>query len=272
MSRFSGHLRLQAAAHSDGRTTLAAQSFRAPYHLSKPYWDADTGTLLVQVVNPTAGILEGDSLRSNIAVGKGAALLVTTPSASRVFKMKDGSAECRQHFAVGPGGWLEVLPEPLVPHRGCRYHQATTVEVEPGGGLFFVDLLMPGRIAHRGEAWVWDRLCLETEVRLGGELILRERFEQSGVELKALSALAGSGPKACFGNALLIAEGDAPWLGTVAALHGDGTWLGVSPLRRGGWSIKFVASDSIRLRKALNELREILAPHYPRLGCATRKL
>ena len=270
--KFSGHLRLEAAARANGQTVLAAQSFRAPYHLSKPYWDADTNTLLVQVVNPTAGILEGDSLCSDITVGSEAALLVTTPSASRLFKMKDGSAECRQHFKVGKGGWLEVLPEPLVPHRGCRYHQATTVEVEPGGGLFLVDLLMPGRIAHRGEAWVWDRLCLETEVRLGGELILRERFEQSGAELKALAALAGSGAKACFGNAILIADGEAPWRPQVAALHGDGTWLGVSPLRRGGWSIKFVAADSIRLRKTLNALREILAPHHPRLGCATRKL
>jgi urease accessory protein len=271
MSRFSGHLRLQAAARPDGRTVLAAQSFRAPYHLSKPYWDADAGTLLVQVVNPTAGILEGDSLTSDIAVERDAALLVTTPSASRVFKMKDGSAECRQDFKVAKGGWLEVLPEPLVPHRGCRYRQATTIEVASGGGLFYVDLLMAGRIAH-GEAWGWEKLCLETSVRLDGELVLRERFEQSGAELKALAALSGSGPKACFGNALLIAAGEAPWLPAVAALHGEGTWVGVSPLRKGGWSIKFVAADSIRLRQTLTSLREILSVHYPKLGCATRKL
>jgi urease accessory protein len=164
-----------------------------------------------------------------------------------------------------------VLPEPLVPHRGCRYRQATAIEAESGGGLFFVDLLMPGRVAH-GEAWGWERLCLETEVKLDGELVLRERFEQSGAELKALAALAGSGPKACFGNALLIAEGEAPWLPAVAALHGDGTWVGISPLRKGGWSIKFVAPDGIRLRQTLQTLRETLAAHYPKLGCATRKL
>lgn len=272
MAVFSGHLRLQAAARADGRTALTAQSFRAPYHLSKPYWDTEARTLLVQVVNPTAGILEGDSLESDISVEKGAALLVTTPSASRVFKMGDGSAVCRQHFKVAKGGWLEVLPEPLVPHRGCRYRQTTKAEVEPGGGLFLVDLLMAGRIAHRDEAWVWDRLCLETEVRLGGELILRERFDQSGADMKSLAALAGSGSKACFGNAVLITEGEATWLPAVTALHGDGVWLGVSALRRGGWSFKFVAADSIRLRKTLSTLRETLSAQHPRLSCATRKL
>jgi urease accessory protein len=272
MPAFSGHLSLRAEARADGRTALAAQSFRAPYHLSKPYWDADTGTLLVQVVNPTAGILEGDSLESDIAVGPGAALLVTTPSASRVFKMRDGSAACRQRFSVAKGGWLEVMPEPLVPHRGCRYRQTTKIKVEPGGGLFFADLLMPGRVAHGGEAWAWERLCLETEARLGGELVLRERFDQTGAELKALAALCGSGATACFGNAVLIADGDASWLPAARALHGDGVWLGVSALRRGGWSIKFVAADGIRLRKTLRALRQTLAPHYPRMACDARKL
>ncbi len=272
MTSFSGHLRLKATACTGGRTALTGQSFRAPYHVSKPYWDADADTLLVQVVNPTAGILEGDQLESDIGVAKEAALLVTTPSASRVFKMKDGSAECRQRFAVAKGGWLEVLPEPLVPHRGSRYRQTTAVEVESGGGLFFADLLMPGRIAHKDEAWLWDRLCLETEVRMDGELALRERFDTGGAELKALATLTGSGAKACFGNAVLIAEGEAPWLDAVRALHGDAVWLGVSALRRGGWSIKFVAADSIRLRRTLQELRTILAEHFPRMKCDPRKL
>ncbi len=274
MADFSGHLSLRAATRADGRTVLARQSFRAPYHLSKPYWDMDAKTLLVQVVNPTAGILSGDRLESDIDVRKGAALLVTTPSASRVFKMKSGTAECRQHFTVAAGGWLEVMPEPLVPHRGCRYRQSTRIEVEPGGELFFADLLMPGRVAH-GEAWAWEKLCLEIDVRLGGELVLRERFEQTGAELQALAELAGSGPAACFGNAVLIAaetDADQAWRDAVAALHGDGLWVGMSPLRRGGWSIKFVASDGMRLRSGLRALRQVLSMRFPRLTCDPRKL
>lgn len=274
MSQFSGHLILRAAPRAHGRTVLAEQSFRAPYHLSKPYWDADARVLLVQVVNPTAGILAGDQLQSDITVDDGGALLVTTPSASRVFKMKSGTAACRQSFRVAAGGWLEVMPEPLVPHRGCSYHQRTTVEIEPGGELFFADLLMPGRVAH-GEAWEWERLCLETTVRLGGELILRERFEQTGESLRALAALAGSGPGACFANVTLIASerpGETTWRAAVNALHADGLWVGVSALRRGGWSLKFVARDGVHLRKGLRAARKILAECFPRLACDPRKL
>ncbi|MEO6568156.1 MAG: urease accessory protein UreD [Opitutaceae bacterium] len=274
MSRFAGHLQLSATARADGRTALAAQSFRAPYHVSKAYWDSDARALLVQVVNPTAGILSGDRLESEIAVGTGAALMVTTPSASRVFKMKTGSAECRQRFAVAAGGWLEVMPEPLVPHRGCSYRQATRIDVEAGGELFFADLLFPGRVAH-GEAWQWEKLCLATEVRIGGELILRERFDQTGVDLCALAELAGSGPEACFGNAVLIApedERDSAWRTQVEALHSQDLAVGVSPLRRGGWSIKLVARDGMRLRRGLRDVRRLLAVRFPRLTCDPRKL
>jgi urease accessory protein len=271
MAEFSGQLLLRAEARPDGRTVLAAQSFRAPYHLSKPYWDVDTSTLLVQVVNPTAGILSGDRLDSDIAVGTGARLLVTTPSASRVFQMREGTAECRQHFRVEAGGWLEMMPEPLVPHRGSRYRQRTTIEVAAGGGLFFADLLMPGRFGH-GEAWEWASLALETEVRLGGELILRERFDHAATELRALAELTGSGATACFGNAVLIAEGPADWVPAIVALHRDGIWLGVSALRRGGWSLKCVAPDNLRLRETMKEVRRILAGHFPALACDVRKL
>ena len=271
MADFHGQLSLRAEAR-DGRTVLAAQAFRAPFHVSKPYWDTDTGTLLVQVVNPTAGILSGDKLESDIAVGEGGALLVTTPSASRVFQMRGGSAECRQHFSVTRGGWLEVMPEPLVPHRGCRYRQVTRIEVEAGGELFFADMLMPGRVAH-DEAWVWDSLCLEVDVRIGGELVLRERLNPSGEELRALAALMGSGPGACFGNAVLITEeSGAGWRDAVHALQGDGLWIGASRLRRGGWSLKLVATDGVRLRKGLKEMRRLLSAHFPHLGCDARKL
>lgn len=275
MAEFSGHLSLRAARREDGRTVLAGQSFRAPFHLSKPYWDADAGVLLAQVVNPTAGILAGDRLESDIAVGRDAALCVTTPSASRVFTMRQGAAECRQHFRVEAGGWLEVAPEPLVPHRGSHYRQVTTVNVEEGGGLFFVDQLQPGRVAH-GEAWTWARLRLELDVRLGPERVLRERFDQTGADLCALARLAGSGDAACFANAVLIdpsADAVEPaWRGTISALHGKGLWVGVSALRRGGWSIKLVAADPVRLRHALRAIREQLAVYFPALSCASRKL
>ena len=274
MNSLDGHLHLRAGPGSDGVTAVTEQRFRAPFHLSKPNWDPDARVLHAQVVNPTAGILEGDRLESSLRVDGGAALLVTTPSASRVFRMDNGGhATSRQSIDVRADGWLEVFPEPLVPHRGSVFFQETDIAVEAGAGLLFVDQLMPGRLAH-GEAWAWQRLVLSLSVRLAGELIYRERFDQTGESLKAMSDFSGTGLGACFANAVFIPpvfESAPSWRPEVAALHRDGVWVGVSALRTGGWSLRVIAPDPVRLRDTLAALRQILRNSFPRLGSGLRR-
>jgi urease accessory protein len=273
MISFDGHLRLHAAVREHGRTVVADQAFRAPFHLSKPYWDGDAQTLIVQVVNPTAGILAGDRLESVLSTGNGAALLVTTPSASRLFTMRDGLAECRQSFSVASRGWLEVSPEPLVPHRGTRYRQSTAIDVEANAGLFFLDQLMPGRLGH-GEAWSWSELRLELDVRVGGERVLRERFTHAGPRLKEMAGFAGSGPTACFANAVLIPPDTVQetWRSELESLHRNGVWIGVSRLRKVGWTIKVITPGPVQLRETVAAIRQVLGSTFPRLRCAPRKL
>jgi urease accessory protein len=277
MAEFSGHLLMRAEPRENGRTVLARQSFCAPFHLGKPYWDEDGRTLMAQVVNPTAGILEGDRLELDIGVAAGASLLVVTPSVSRVFHMRQGEATGVQRLAVAAGGWLEFLPEPLVPHRASRYRQATEIAVAEGGELVFADFLTPGRIA-RGETWAWTRLKLELTVRVAGELILRERLDQSGGELQALAALAGAeNGVCCFGNLVLVSaalgEGGA-WREALERLHGPRAWIGVSELRgkRGGWSVKIVAADGAEMRRLIGLVRGILAERLPRMGTSLRRV
>jgi urease accessory protein len=274
VNALEGHLRLRAVRATDGSTALSDQSFRAPFHLSKPNWDPEAEVLHAQVVNPTAGILEGDRLESSISVDVGAALLVTTPSASRLFRMTEGGhAIGRQHFSVARDATLEVFPEPIVPHRGSTYFQETTIDAAEGSTLLFIDQLMPGRLAH-GEAWSWDRLVLGLTVRRAGELILRERFDQTGASLRSLAEFAGTGPGSCFANIVFLPprdEASPAWRTEIAALNRGGVWLGISRLRMAGWSLRIVSADPIRLRDVLTELRAILRRSYPRLGCGLRR-
>ncbi|MFM1748865.1 MAG: Urease accessory protein UreD [Verrucomicrobiota bacterium] len=275
MAGISGFLRLRAETTPEGRTVLREQAFRAPFHLSKPYWDPDARALLVQVVNPTAGILDGDELSSDISVGPEAALVVTTPSATRVFQMREGGAGSRQTFAVASRGWLEVMPEPLVPHRGSRFRQTTTIDAAADASVCYVDQLMPGRLGH-GEAWSWDTLQLEMTVRVDGELVLRERLDQGGTGLRALAEAGGSGTNACFANLVLIspesAGPDPDLFRQLHSLQDESFLIGVSPLHRQGWSIKCVARDPIRLRDALRSTRALLARRFQRLSLDLRKL
>jgi hypothetical protein len=96
--------------------------------------------------------------------------------------------------------------------------------------------------------------------------------------LRALAALAGAGEGACFGNAVIIGAGlgteAAPaWRDQLHALHADGVWVGASQLRlNGGWIIKFIAPDGVKLKQTLAAIRHALAAVCPHLKCDARKL
>ena len=266
-----GYLHLAAAARANGETYLARQSFCAPFHLSKPYWDGRA--LHVQLVNSTAGILAGDELELDITAEPGASLAVTTPAAARAFMMQSGAACCRQRFAVGAGAWLEYAPEALYPHRGTDYAQQTRLELAAGASAFFTDLLAPGRVG-RGECWAWRRLRIGLEVVQDGRLLLREQLDASGAELARLAGFHGMS-EAWFGTAVIAAPvlaADAPVWESVRALHCDGCRCGVTALAPGVWIVRTVARGGLVLRDALSALRAALAPTLPGLHADLRKI
>ncbi|HLP07602.1 MAG TPA: urease accessory protein UreD [Opitutaceae bacterium] len=266
-----GHLHLAAATRPTGETYLARQSFRAPFHLSKPYWDGRV--LHAQLVNSTAGILAGDELELDITIESGASLAVTTPAAARAFMMQAGAARCRQRFAVGAGAWLEYLPEPLFPHRETDYAQHTSLELAAGASAFFTDQLAPGRVG-RGECWSWRRLRMALQVGVDGRLLLREQLDASGAELARLANFHGM-PEAWFGTAVIAAPAlaaDAPVWEQLRALHRNGCLCGVTTLAPSVWIVRLVAANGLVLRDTFMALRTALAAVLPGLQADLRKL
>jgi urease accessory protein len=268
---FAGHLHFEANQDAAGATFLGQQSFRAPFHLSKAYWDGSV--LQVRIVNVTAGILAGDSLELDVRVAPGAALLITTPAATRAFMMTSGAAECRQRFAVAAGAWLEYAPEPLFPHRDSEYAQATRLEIAAGAEVYFTDALAPGR-AGRGETWGWRRLALTLDVEHAGRPVLRERLAGAGADLARRAAFFGMGA-AWFGTVIvfsaLLGE-DAPFWERVGAAGGASCRVGATALPGGGWIVRLVAADSQSLREAQSALRTLFAEKLSRLRSDLRRV
>lgn len=272
MLNLRGHFRITATSDPAGRTYLSHQDVCSPWHLSKPYWNGDA--LTVQVINATAGMLEGDELELRVDAGPDTRLCITSPSASRAYTMRSGSAVCRQRFAVAAGAALDVFPEPLFPHARTRYRQETVCLLEPGSSVFLAEQIAPGRAA-RGEIWAWDRLDILTEVHHGGRLLLAERLEGSGPELGRLASLHGF-REAWFGTAVLAAPGletDDRWQSALRKLHrpADGVWAGLSQLPGPAWVFKTTSATAPLLRETLRSVRQILSPALPLLAADLRK-
>ena len=258
----SGHLDLTCTAHPDGHTFIRNQSFAAPIHLSKPH--LDEGVLVVNVVNPTAGLLAGDRIRVRVAVESGARVLLTAPSASRAHRMVEGDARVEQEFRVARGAWLESWPEIFIPQGGASYRQRTVARVEEGGALLLIEMIAPGRTAA-GEVFAFAGLHWETEIFLGDEMIARERYALTA-ESPALTALRARFPAAYYASCFLVSPrltNDAACWRRIHDLHDDTAWVGVSALVRGGWAIRVVAEGSLVLRRTIGAIRREI---YAALG------
>ena len=257
-----GHLHLVCSRRADGVSYLREQSFRAPMHLSKPHTDADS--LVVNLVNPTAGIFDDDHIALDVSVEENARLVLTTPASSRVFRSRNGSnAQVTQTLRVAEGGMLEYFPEPFIPHAGARYHQKNDLHVAPGASLLFFEWLAPGRVTS-GEVFQYDELQWDTDVWSGDVLAARERYTLSGVG-DSLNSLRLISETAHYLGCFVFGIPEFPHA-KVDSLTGVDVYAGCGPLAvGGGWTIKAVCRDALAARRTMKSLRELL---YDAMGTA----
>ena len=264
-----GSLDLVCSADAAGRTFLSRQSFNAPFHLSKPYWDGQT--LLLQVVNPTAGVFATDQLQSQIRVEPRAASTVVTPSASRIYLSESGNARLDQQFDVGEDAWLDYLPAMLIPHAGARYRQTTCIRLERGARCFFLETLAPGRVAM-GESLAFESLRWASDVWYDDVLLMRERFclrpgdgSFAGWQRPIRDAYVATGfitsPSLSNARDVSLELRDS----------NDGQLLvGISPLSESFWTIRIIAGTSVLMRRAVRQVRNVLSDQCPLLAGSPR--
>ena len=255
-STLHGHLSLRCELRADGVPYISHQSFRAPIHLSKSH--LDQGHLVQSIVNPTAGFFDGDRVEAHIHVAAGAKLVLSTPSASRVYRTRTGAAAVScQEFRVDENASLEWIPEPFIPHAGARYVQRTRIHLHPAAGLLFFDWIAPGRVAM-GEVFAYQHLRWELDLFLGEKLVARERYdlEPGGESLEALRARF---PAAHYLSVYAAGGMAANWPADVLdGLAGEYVYLGHGPLTGGVHVIRALCRDSLAARRLLETLRPML--------------
>jgi urease accessory protein len=101
---------------------------------------------------------------------------LTTTSATRLYRSSPARPEAAQisEIIVDEHGLLEYLPDPLIPFAGSRYRQETRIELKADAGLFWWEIVAPGRAAS-GELFAYERLDLKLEIKTAGRAIASER-------------------------------------------------------------------------------------------------
>ncbi len=183
-------------------------------------------------------------------------LVLTTPSASRVFRSRSGGpAKVRQKFEVQTGAFLEFYPEPFIPRAGALYHQQTELHLAAGGRLLFFDWLTPGRVAS-GEVFLYSALSWSLDVFFDSKLVARERYRLTPQDT-SLEALRLLHPQAHYLSCYFIGTETLPIV-ELEALSNSEVYLGHAPLISGGFTIKALCQDSLAARRLMKQLRAVL--------------
>ena len=109
-------------------------------------------------------------------------VLMTSPSANRVYRSLSEPAVQEVRLSVGPGSRLEWVPEVTIPFAGSRFRQSIHVDLAPGATAVLWDAIASGRVAMR-ERWAFA--TVENEIRittpLGGSVVERYRVVPGGL-------------------------------------------------------------------------------------------
>jgi len=256
--------RLQASLTLDfardefaGQTVLAASRQEPPLKVVRAFAVQD-GVALAHLHNVSGGLLGGDQLALKVNVGAGASVQLTTTGATRIYRPRHEAPPTTQsnEFAVGEGALLEYVPDAIIPFAGARFSQATTIQLALDAGLFWWEILAPGREA-RGEAFAYDCMEMKTDIIALGQPIASERVRIEPRK-RSTQSFGRLGPYRTWATFCIARVGPsaAEWLALEHELREQ-----AMPLTKHGetlWSISTLPAHGLMLRCVAVHGRHVL--------------
>ena len=176
ITRVNASLALRFEYDAARRTAvLQAGSQEPPLKVVRAFGLED-GSALIHLHNVSGGLLGGDRLAMSLEIGENAHVQVTTTGATRIYRSREAVPPATQRIdvRVGQNACLEYLPDPIIPFAGSRFAQYTTIHLDSGAGLFWWEVLAPGREA-RDELFAYDAVEMKTDIVGLGSAIAIER-------------------------------------------------------------------------------------------------
>lgn len=170
----AGELRLRIGRRS-GKDIATGQYHQGALRILRPHYLDDTAQVCYTIVNPGGGYLGADRYGIEIELEAGSSLLLTTQSATKVYRTPQGEATQDLVIRLASGAVLEYLPDQLIAYREASYRQETVVDMAADASLVLFEILTPGW-SPDGKLFRYDQLRLRTEVRVAGKLAVLDNL------------------------------------------------------------------------------------------------
>ncbi|HEY8518823.1 MAG TPA: urease accessory protein UreD [Gammaproteobacteria bacterium] len=170
-------------APRDGRTIVADRRHEGPLLIQRAFYPGD-GACHVYLLHPPGGVAGGDTLELDVHACADAAVLLTTPAATKIYRARRGAdlqralplgrSTVRQSFTVAAGASLEWLPHDTILFGGSRAALRTHVRLDAAARFIGWEMTSLGR-PLAGDAYAEGTLEQRTRIEIGGRAALDER-------------------------------------------------------------------------------------------------
>jgi urease accessory protein len=168
------------------RTVLERRAHRGPLVVQKSLYPEGEEVCQNIVVHPPAGIVGGDYLTLEVAVGENARAQLATPGAAKWYRSAGAAARQSLRFTVAAGGVLEWLPQETIVFDGAIGQLDSRIALASDAVFLGWEIVCLGR-RLAGEAFARGRLAQDIVARRDGR---RQWIEQT--RLRGGSALLAS--------------------------------------------------------------------------------
>jgi urease accessory protein len=208
----------------------------------------------VVFLNTSGGLTSGDHLRFGLQIqGRATA---TTQTAERAYKATATPARMEVRLSVGPGGWLDWLPQETILFDRASLDRRTLIDLAPGAGCLALEAVVLGRAAM-GETVRTLHFRDRREIRRDGAPFW---LDPLALDTSALDGAATLNAARAFAS--LVVTGEQP-LGPLRAVLDEPGVAGAASAFAGRTTIRLMAADGWPLRRQIARLLHLLRQGAP---------
>lgn len=190
-------------------TRLARSEHEGPLRIQRVLTPEGPTCPHIYLLHPPGGVVGGDRLHTEVTLGAGAELFLTTPAAQKLYRSEGKRSEIENVLRLSQGAKLEWLPSETLAFPAADAQITTRAELAAGAAFVGWDIACYGMPA-RGEAFTRGRVLSRFEI-VRGELPL----VMEALELDQAESLLGA-PFALRGEPVVATLYGVPARGEVA--------------------------------------------------------
>lgn len=188
---WQGNLELEFTNRS-AKTVLSGSQVQAPLKVQRPFYPEGDAVCHSVMLHTAGGIVGSDRLSVLVQLQPNAQALVTSATATKVYRSNGIEAQQMIQLQVASGACLEWLPQETIVFNGALYRQQLKVELAAGATWIGWDMTRLGRTAS-GERFASGEWRSRTEVWQDNQLVwVDPQWVQGGSSMiDSLHGLAG---------------------------------------------------------------------------------